>query len=267
MEIQIKLPERRAKLKAALFDFDGTLSTLRCGWENIMRSMMLEMIAGKTEIDDALVKEVSDYINHSTGIQTYYQMKWLTEAIKRHGRNPGACGDPWWYKAEYNRRIIEQVEKQIKKIKDKEKTASDYMIKGSKEFLEILYKKNIEIYVASGTDFPDVNREAEVMGLKKYFKEVSGAPLNKADCSKAAVLRRLMKENKLHGSEIAVVGDGKVEIALGREFGAITLGIASDEEKRSGVNPIKRERLIKAGAHTIAGDYTNLCGLLEFLGI
>ncbi|MGI6777213.1 MAG: HAD family hydrolase [Acetivibrionales bacterium] len=267
LEIIIKLLERREKLRAVVFDFDGTLSTLRCGWEKTMELMMLEMIAGKTEIDDGLVKEVSDYINQSTGIQTYYQMKWLAEAVHRHGRNPGASRNPWWYKAEYNRRLIEQVEKRIERIKNGENTASDYIIKGSKEFLETLYKKNIEIYVASGTDFPDVNNEIEVLGLKKYFKEVFGAPLGKVDCSKETVLQRLVKVNGLYGNEIAVIGDGKVEITLGREVGAITLGIASDEEKGSGINPIKRERLVEAGAHAITGDFRNLRELLGWLGI
>ena len=267
MEILDDISKNQLKVKAVLFDFDGTISTLRYGWENIMEPLMLEMIAGKTKIDNKLEKEVKEYIDQSTGIQTYYQMKWLAETTKRYGRNPGASEDPWWYKDEYNRRLMQPVKRRIDNIKSGKKKTCDYLIKGSKEFVEALCNKGIEIYVASGTDDPDVRHEAEVLGLTKYFKKISGAPLGKADCSKEAVLRELVNDNKLHGSELIVIGDGKVEISLGREVGAITLGVASDEEKRYGVNPKKRERLMKAGAHAIVGDFERLEEILNWMNI
>ena len=33
-------------VKAAVLDFDGTLSTLRCGWEEVMGPRMVEFISG-----------------------------------------------------------------------------------------------------------------------------------------------------------------------------------------------------------------------------
>jgi phosphoglycolate phosphatase-like HAD superfamily hydrolase len=266
-QILIKLAKVRPKLKVALFDFDGTISTLRYGWEGIMESLMLEMIAGPTRVDEGLVKEVKEYIDQSTGIQTYYQMKWLAEAVKRHERNPAASDDPWWYKAEYNRRLMEPVEKRKASIISGQTSNTDFLMKGSEEFLKALTESGIEIYVASGTDDPDVKKEAEVLGLRKYFKEIAGAPLGKADCSKEAVLRKLVEDNRLIGPEVAVIGDGKVEIALGREVGAITLGIASDEEKLCGINPIKKARLVKAGAHAIVGDFEDRNEILDWLGL
>jgi phosphoglycolate phosphatase-like HAD superfamily hydrolase len=267
IEIIEALSTDRPQIKAALFDFDGTISTLRHGWEGIMEPLMLEMIAGDTAIDEALIQEVREYIDQSTGIQTYYQMKWLAETVKKYGKNKGASEDPWWYKAEYNRRLMEPVEKRIKTILDSEKSPEDYMIKGSREFLQALVDEGIEIYVASGTDHPDVNNEAGILGLKKYFKVIAGAPLGKADCSKEAVLRKLVADNGLQGAEVAVFGDGKVEIALGREVGAIALGLASDEDKRFGVNEVKRARLIKAGAHAITGDFINVDEMMCWLGL
>ena len=52
----------RGSIRAVLFDFDGTLSTLRSGWESVMRPFMLEMIAGEPGITDELRAEVDDYI-------------------------------------------------------------------------------------------------------------------------------------------------------------------------------------------------------------
>ena len=88
MEILIKLESGRPRLKAALFDFDGTISTLRHGWEEVMEPLMLEMIAGPTQIDEKLIAEVREYIDQSTGIQTYYQMKWLADTVKKYEETP-----------------------------------------------------------------------------------------------------------------------------------------------------------------------------------
>ncbi len=267
MEIIIDLPERRRSLKAVLFDFDGTISTLRQGWEQIMGPFMIEMITGPVPADKELIDKVAEYIDQSTGIQTIFQMKWLAKTVKDYGRNPDAPDDPWWYKAEYNRRLMEPVERRKASIRNSDKRPSDYMILGSRELLDALAKNNIEIYAASGTDHPDVMNEIRALGLEKYFVEVAGAPLGKEDCSKEAVLRKLVSENNLSGSEVAVIGDGKVEIALGREIGAITLGVASDEIKRCGINAAKRKRLMAAGAHAIVGDYGNLDEILGWLHI
>ena len=51
------------------------------------------------------------------------------------------------------------------------------------------------------------------------------------DCSKE-VLRMRMEDKGLKGDELIVIGDGKVEIALGVEAGALTIGVATDELKR-----------------------------------
>jgi len=265
MEILVKLPDERPRLKAALFDFDGTLSTLRYGWESIMEPMMLEMISGRYPPDDRLISEVREYIDKSTGIQTIYQMQWLSEAVKRYGRNRYMPDDPWWYKYEYNRRLMKMVEKRKAEVLKGNKSPEEYLIKGSRAFLEALLNRGIEIYVASGTDHPDVAAEVEVLGLGGYFKEITGAPLGKVDCSKEAVLRKLVDVNKLQGPELVVIGDGRVEIALGREVGAATLGVASDEEKRSGINETKRKRLVNAGSHAIVGDFEEVDAILEWL--
>jgi hypothetical protein len=49
--------------------------------------------------------------------------------------------------------------------------------------------------------------------------------------------------------------------------GGLAIGVASEENARCGVNLWKRNRLIKAGADIIIGDYRNLDGLLELIGI
>ena len=76
----------------------------------------------------------------------------------------------------------------------------------------------------------------------------------------------LVGEIGLSGDKIAVIGDGKVEIALAKEIAARALGLATDEEALCGVNEKKRARLIRAGADAIEGDFLDEAALLSWLG-
>ena len=105
MEILQKTPQ--TPVEAVLFDFDGTISTLRYGWVPVMRQLMLELLGGDAP-SAALEKEVDDYIEESTGIQTIFQMKWLAARVRQAGRTD-LPDDPWWYKDEYNRRLMQTV--------------------------------------------------------------------------------------------------------------------------------------------------------------
>lgn len=250
-----------------VFDFDGTISTLRFGWEQTMKPLMLEMISGGKGWDEALEKEVDAFIDESTGIQTIYQMKWLAEQVKARGMNPGAPEDPWWYKEEYNRRLMETVKGRLDDLNSGRIPRENYMMAGSEAFLKFLKSKGVRLFVASGTDHPDVVNEVAALGLSQYFDEIAGSPVHQEGCSKEKVIADLIKREGLQGADVAVIGDGKVEIALGREAGMRTIGLASDEAKLRGINPVKRERLVKAGADMITGDFLNLAELISFLGL
>ena len=78
-------------------------------------------------------------------------------------------------------------------------------------------------------------------------------------------MKKLIEENGESGDNLLVIGDGKVEIALGAQHNAFTLGVATDEENRCGINPVKRKRLKNAGADAIIGDFENIEELLNWL--
>lgn len=241
-------------VRAVLFDFDGTISTLRHGWEKIMEPLMVELLGEESR------EMILSYIDESTGIQTIFQMKWLAQEVtKRHG----AALDPWEYKAEYNRRLMEMVADRRKQLSSGQIPREDYMIAGSEKILQALKNMGVELYIASGTDDPDVKAEVEALGLTGYFTKIAGAPLGKESCSKENVIRDLLSGG-IPGEELAVVGDGKVEIMVGKESGARTIGLATNEEARQGIDPIKRPRLEKAGADIIAGDFLEHDKLMRF---
>lgn len=254
-------------VKAVLFDFDGTISTLRCGWEKVMKPLMLDWISGFGTYDESLEKEVDDYIDDSTGIQTIQQMKWLAERVHLNGANPDAPTDPWFYKKEYNDRLMNMIGANVEALEIKKKDPGEYLISGSVEFLEALKDHGVTVYVASGTDHKDVMREAAALGVIQYFDYIAGAPEGVEDCSKEKVITDLLKDKHLTGNDFAVIGDGKVEIRLGKQAGARTVGLATDEVNRKGINRIKERRLTLAGADAIAGDFEQKRDLLAFLGL
>ena len=261
----ILLPHKKKEIKSAIFDFDGTLSTLRCGWEEVMRPLMYECIVGDkqlSEVESEKIKsDIYGYVDESTGIQTIGQMKWLANAVKSYGYNPGMSEDPWFYKEEYNRRLMERVTVERDKLIKGEIERETYLIRGSETFLRALKNQGIKLFAASGTDEEDVIKEATALGLSGYFDEIAGSKPHSEQCSKEEVIGRLLRQN----CEMIVIGDGKVEIRLGRENGALTLGVASDEQARHGINPVKQNRLTSIGAHAIVGDFGNLDEILGWM--
>ena len=264
----VAVPDRApGPVRAVVFDFDGTISTLRCGWEQTMKPLMLEMISGGGPWDAALEAEVDAYIDESTGIQTIYQMQWLAERVHLGGANPNLSDDPWWYKAEYNRRLMQTVQRRVEAVRARPELRGRYLMAGSEAFLKALRQRGVRLYAASGTDHCDVLNEMEALGVRDLFDGVAGAPEHRADCSKEKVISGLMAWEGLSGREVCVIGDGKVEISLGRKAGMRTVGLASDEVALRGVNRAKRARLMAAGADVIAGDFTDQEALLAFLGL
>lgn len=247
--------------KYIVFDFDGTISTLRNGWEKIMQPLMLEMICPEGNYSEELIKKVADYIDASTGIQTAYQMKWLAEEVEKA---TGKAEDVWYYKDCYNQKILDMVAQKKNAIAEGKVGREEFLMKGSVEFLESLKAQGCRMFLASGTDDVDVRAEAHFLGVDHYFEEIKGAPAGEFGCSKELVIRRLI-EQAGDDADLVVIGDGKVEIQLGKQHGALALGIASDEDAREGINPQKQARLEKAGADVIVGDFQETDKLVKMI--
>jgi hypothetical protein len=78
---------RRANYRAALFDFDGTLSLLRRNWQDVMIPMMVDILAetGTSETRAALSEHVEEFVMRLNGRQTIYQMMQLAEEFTKRG--------------------------------------------------------------------------------------------------------------------------------------------------------------------------------------
>jgi len=260
-------------LRHAIFDHDGTLSTLRQGWEEIMLPMMMKAILGARistvpgEIYQEVEREARSFIDKTTGIQTLVQMQGLRDLVRDFGFVPQEeILDEHGYKALYNQALLEMVHARIRKIRDGELAPEDFEIKGARVFLETLHAHGVVLHLASGTDENDVKAEAEIMGYAHLFGGgIHGAVGDVKIEAKRAVLERILSAPEMVGQELLVIGDGPVEIREGRKRGARTLGLASNELCRHGLDLTKRKRLIRAGADLIAPDYSQQAKLLPLL--
>ena len=64
-----------AGFKCALFDFDGTISLIREGWQEVMVPYFCEVIEalGTGESEDGIREEVTEFVDRLTGKQTIFQ--------------------------------------------------------------------------------------------------------------------------------------------------------------------------------------------------
>jgi phosphoglycolate phosphatase-like HAD superfamily hydrolase len=275
IEIINKWPEEVA-IKHAVFDNDGTVSTLREGWEKIMAPVMVRAILGDkfTDADESLLKkvkaQVDEFIDKTTGIQTLMQMKILLGIIREFGFvPPDQMLDEFGYKEVYNIELMRMVNEREKKLISGDLIVEDLTIKNAVPFLKKLYDKGVKLYLTSGTDEADVRHEAAVLGYDYLFEgRIHGAvgDINKE--AKKIVLDRILDSiGKSEAGLIATFGDGPVEIRETKKRGGITVGIASNELRRYGLNEAKRTRLIKAGADILVPDFSQADRLLELLNI
>jgi phosphoglycolate phosphatase-like HAD superfamily hydrolase len=254
---------RLGKIKHALFDFDGTLSVMREGWEDVMLPVMLEAICGDQPVTADIENEVREYIDHSTGILTIRQMDWLAQAVRRYKivKDPLTAAE---YKVIYLQRLMLRVRGRIDSVREGRVKPAEMMLAGAADFVKGLWSRGVVLYLASGTDHADMYNEASVLGMAPYFTGGIYGALDQSEANgKERVIQRILDEHHLAGSELLVVGDGPVEIREARMRGAISLGVASDEIVRSGWNQHKVHRLGKAGVDLIVADFTHSDELVE----
>jgi len=267
-------PPASPRIRHAIFDHDGTLSTMRQGWEKIMEPMMLRAILGDrlntlpADVFCRIEAEVRVFIDRTTGIQTLAQMKGLVGLVREHGYIPEAqILDEHGYKAIFNHDLIKMVHARAQKIERGELSPQDFEMKGARALLELLHANGVKLYLASGTDEADVKAEAAVMGYAHLFEgRIYGSVGDLKVEAKRIVIERIIQGSGLAGAGLLVVGDGPVEIREGHKRGALCLGIASNELCRFGLDLTKRTRLIRAGADFIIPDYSQLNQLRRLLG-
>lgn len=263
--IEILNKIERGKVRHAILDFDGTISLIRDGWQNVMVPMMIDVLM-ETPTDESrkqLESTVVKFVDQLTGKQTIYQMIRLCEEIQKRG---GTAKDPLDYKDMYNDRLLPIVNDRITKLENQEIKSNDLRVPMSLEFLQKLTAYDIKCYLASGTDIEFVKHEAKLLGVAEYFDgEIFGALREFSKFSKEMVIKKILADFNLNGSELLIVGDGYVEIQNAKSVNAIAVGVVTKENNVYDMNANKRQRLIRAGADIIIPDFREADQLLSYL--
>jgi len=260
--INPKIP--RGKIRFAIFDFDGTISLIREGWQQIMIPMMVEILmhTPKHESIDEVREVVRHFVAKTTGKQTIYQMIRLVEEIEKRG---GKAKDPLVYKQQYHELLMNRITNRLEGLRSGRLSPSEMCVPGALDALDLITEAGICCFLASGTDERYVMDEADLLGVSPYFKGIYGAQDDYQNFSKRMVIQKIIRENHLQGPELIAFGDGYVEIEDTKAAGGIAIGLATDEAARSGIDEWKRERLIASGADAIMPDFTPFPELWQFL--
>jgi phosphoglycolate phosphatase-like HAD superfamily hydrolase len=262
----VRQPSGREPPRHVLFDFDGTLSLIREGWMDVMVPLMVEVLAatGTEESPADLAAVARDFVTELTGKQTIYQMLRLAEEIRKRGGTPE---EPSVYKDVYHDRLMERIAGRREALRSDRALPRDMLVPYSLELLDELRRRDVALYVASGTDEKYVIEEVQLLGLDRYFgPRVYGALADYRSFSKAMVIERILKENRVEGELLLGFGDGYVEIRNLKAVGGLAVAVASDEAGRSGKpDPWKRDRLIGAGADLVIPDFRDCQPLVAYL--
>ncbi len=251
-------------IKFALFDFDGTISLIREGWQQIMIPMMVEILLStpRHENLEEIEQVVRAYVAKTTGKQTIYQMIRLAEEVELRGGTPE---DPLAYKQRYHDLLMDRIIHRLDGLREGKIQPDDLMVPGTLNALKQVTQNGVVCFLASGTDEKYVFDEANLLGVDHFFQGIYGAQDNYESFSKRMVIQKIIQENHLSGPELIAFGDGYVEIEDAKTAGGIAIGLATDEANRSGVDEWKRDRLIASGADVIMPDFKPFSQLWDYL--
>jgi phosphoglycolate phosphatase len=256
----------RPEIGHVLFDFDGTLSLIRQGWPEVMVPMFIEALPRRPDESDAEIHQmVVDDIMRLNGKQTIYQMIQLTERIRERGGEPR---EPLWYKHEYLRRLESHIGARTEGLARGTISADQLLVHGAVRFLRHLTKLGLPIYLASGTDLVAVEREAELLGITRYFDgHIYGALDDYKQFSKKIVIDRILEQHAITGRHLLSFGDGYVEIENTKQAGGLAVAVASDEAHNGSgqVDQWKRERLLGVGADAVIPDFRDAITFVDYL--
>jgi phosphoglycolate phosphatase len=256
----------RPEITNVVFDFDGTLSVLRQGWQNTILEMFQELlppVAGEDEV--ALSEELFTEILSFNGRQPIHQMRAFAERVRQRG-GEALSGEE--YLKNYAKRLRIGINQRIARVQDGVAATDEYVVFGARELLDRMTERGLRLTLLSGTNEEFVREELDLLGLTTYFNAgIYGGTKDPSGFSKEAVYDRVMQEENISAQQLLSVGDGPVEIRCTRERGGLAIAVASDElDNGSGrIHQAKRSILVDAGADVIIPDYRDGLELMKLI--
>ena len=226
----MRVPERKyqfGRIKAVIFDFDGTLAILNIDF-SLMRERVFDLMRHHGIEEEVIMEKYLLEV-----IEEVYQIMW--------GKNPS--GAEAFYQESH--KILHEVEMEAAK--------EGRLIPGTKASLKKLRRRGIRVAIitrncedAVRKVFPDINDYCDVFVSRDSVKKVKPHPDH---------LTYVMKKLKISYEEAVMVGDHLIDIQTGRRVGMKTVGVLTGRTKK--------EEFEKAGAVCILRDASEVCKLLD----
>ena len=257
---------RRGTFRAAVFDFDGTVSLIREGWAAIMADQGAGLLVDQGLVPFAtreLLTELENQMLRLSGKPSIYQMRKLAEIVETHG---GTRPDADDLLKEFLRRLSSNTGHRYDALRHGKAKPNAWAVAGSHALLDELRRRGVALFLASGTDLAFVRTEADLLKLTDYFAPHIYAPANNTpQFTKRDVFEMLVRDHGFAGEEILGFGDGYAETVEVKRIGGLAVGVASQEPGRPGVNALKRTMLMGLGADVIVPDYRDHAAPVSWL--
>jgi phosphoglycolate phosphatase len=215
------------KIKAVIFDFDGTLAVLNIDF-SLMRERIFDLMR-RYGVEEEGIRE--KYLLEA--IDEVYQIMWE--------KNFSAAEA--FYQESHG--ILHEVEMKA--------AEEGRLIPGTKTTLRRLRRKGIGIGIitrncedAVRKVFPGINDFCDVFVSRDLVKKVKPHPDH---------LAYVMKRLKISGEEALMVGDHMIDVQAGRNVCMKTIGVLTGRTKK--------EEFEKAGADYVLRNVSEVCKLLE----
>ena len=219
--------DQHRKIKAIIFDFDGTLAVLNIDF-SLMRERIFDLMRAHgirpETIQEKYLLEITDEV---------YQALWV--------KNPS--GAERFYQESHH--ILHEVEMKA--------AEEGRLIPGTEATLKKLRRKGIKIGIitrncedAVRKVFPSIKDFCDVFVSRNSVKKVKPHPDH---------LTYVMEWLKTSGEEAVMVGDHIIDVQAGRRVGMKTIGVLTGRTKK--------EEFERAGADYILRDTSEVCKLLE----
>lgn len=247
--------------RLAAIDFDGTMSLIRIGWQQVMHRVMKHALHEHFPHAHLIDDEITGYIARSTGQPSIIQMAWLDEQVIMHG---GPAHGAQYYLDQFSEALRSQIDTKIAAIHD-DTSADAMMVPGARAFLQLLADHHVHIALVSGTEHHHLLRESAALRIDHFFDAgVHGPGAHDPGFTKGDAMERLCQRYQITSGGLLSVGDGPVEIHAGKALAGYSLAVASHEVS-GGLDPHKRNHLISAGADTVIANFADLADIRALL--
>jgi len=244
--------------KLLIFDLDGTLSTLRDGWEYV-----LETLAGLMLGNSPQYAEFKRYIEISGGIASNYHLQKLQELQREAWYNPTNLQSLIdVYKSARESQLLNR--KLMSQGLDHYQLQDKWGVPGLRGALSTLYSDGYSMEIVSTLSIEEIQDQILYLGIQDFFASLHspGVKENFASTEEGLRIAYSVALGEIHAY---MIGDSPCDVSLAGLINIPFIGIAY--AYTAAARERKEKLLREAGAKTVLPDLSNLAQSIAEVGL